>query len=101
MESQFSKHIPDDQLIKSILAKDKIALSHLYDKYSHILNGEIYKIVSDEDLSSEILQDVFIKVWVDISTYSSGNERFFTWMLKITRNLAKAKSPYNSSDLSI
>lgn len=92
MKSRFIKQTPEDQLIKSILAKDKSALSLLYDKYSHLLNGEIYRIVSDERLSSEILQEVFIKVWTGISTYNSRNERFFTWLLKISRKLAKAKS---------
>lgn len=100
MESRYTKHTPEDQIIKAILAKDKLALLHLYDKYSHILNGEIYKIVSDECLSSEILQDVFLKVWTDISTYSSKNERFFTWILNISRQMAIARSPYNKSCVS-
>jgi RNA polymerase sigma-70 factor (ECF subfamily) len=99
LESRFTKQTPEDQLIRSILAKDKSALSELYDKYSHLLNGEIYKIVSDERLSSEILQNVFIKVWTNISAYSSEKERFSSWMLNISRKLAKARSPFNTSDL--
>jgi len=35
-----------------------------------------------------VLQDAFMKIWNNISSYDSRKGSLFTWMLNVTRNLA-------------
>jgi RNA polymerase sigma-70 factor (ECF subfamily) len=88
LHQQSPNNIPEDQLVSLLFKKDKSALTYLYDHYSSALNGVIYRIIGDEDLSSEVLQDAFIKIWTNIQSYDPKKGKLFTWMLNISRNLA-------------
>lgn len=88
MNQQIPKHIDEPTLIVRLKQKDKHALAYLYDHYASALNGIITRIVKAEDVSEEVLQDVFIKVWDKIDTYDPDKGKLFTWMLNIARNMA-------------
>jgi len=77
----------EDELVLMLRNKDQQAFSYLYDNYSAILNGTIYRMVEDSGLAEDILQEAFIKIWNNFSSYDSSKGRLFTWMLNITRNL--------------
>jgi len=68
--------------------KESAALDYLYDHYSGALNGIVFRIVRDEDVAEEILQDVFLRIWDKIGNYDSSKGKLFTWMLNVARNLA-------------
>jgi RNA polymerase sigma-70 factor (ECF subfamily) len=68
--------------------RDKQALSYLYDKYGDALYGIAFRIVGNEDVTKEVVQDVFLKIWNKIGLYDASKGRFFTWMLNLTRNEA-------------
>lgn len=40
----------------------------------------------DRELASDVLQEVFIKIWKQIDTYDTYKGRLFTWMLNVARN---------------
>lgn len=42
----------------------------------------------DEHTASDILQDVFVKIWRQIEKYDPEKGRLFTWMYNIARNTA-------------
>lgn len=65
---------------------DKSALSYLYDKYSAALYGVASRIIKNDDVTEEVLQDVFVKIWNKIEMYDASKGRFFTWMMNLTRN---------------
>ncbi|MDQ3392894.1 MAG: RNA polymerase sigma factor [Bacteroidota bacterium] len=88
MNLNTSKNIPEGQLVQLLISKDKSAISYLYDHYSHALHGVIYRIIGDEDVSSEVLQDAFIKIWLNIDSYDPKKGKLFTWMLNISRNIS-------------
>ena len=77
----------EEELVALLQARDQKAFSYLYDNYSAALNGIIYRIVEDRELSEDILQEAFIRIWNNFSNYDSTKGRLFTWMLNITRNL--------------
>ena len=68
--------------------REKIAAEALYDMYSASLYGVILRIVNDEALAEDILQETFVKIWQSFSSYSSDKGRLFTWMVNIARNLS-------------
>ena len=81
-------HIEEQDLILRLKNQDKDALSYLYDKYGAALFGAAQRIVQDEDVTAEVVQDIFLKIWNKIGMYDSKKGRLFTWMLNLTRNAA-------------
>ena len=82
-----AKRYDEEELVALLRNKDQQAFGYLYDNYSAALNGIIYKMVEDKELSEDILQDAFIKIWNNFPSYDNTKGRLFTWMLNITRNL--------------
>lgn len=75
-----------DGLILELQNGNQRAFERIYELYSESIFGIIYSIVNDKDIAEEILQDVFLKIWNNASSYNSDKGRFFTWILNIARN---------------
>ncbi|MEC7263220.1 MAG: RNA polymerase sigma factor [Bacteroidota bacterium] len=87
--------------IVSLLAeKDDRAISLLYENYSETLYGVAFKVVKDEDLAQDVLQESFIKIWKKADSYDASKAKLFTWLFRITRNTAidKLRSINNKAD---
>ena len=87
--------------IVSLLAeKDDKAISLLYDNYGETLYGVAYKVVKDDELAQDVLQESFIKIWKKADTYDASKAKLFTWLFRITRNTAidKLRSINNKAD---
>ncbi len=76
------------ELVSSLKGQNAKAFSYLYDNYSGALYSIISQIVPDEELASDVLQEVFVNIWKKIETYDPVKGRLFTWMLNIARNLS-------------
>lgn len=76
------------QLILALQSGEEDAFKILYDSYSAVLFGIIYKIVADEAEAENLLQDCFVKVWQNISRYDPEKGRLATWLFNIARNTA-------------
>lgn len=77
-----------DFLIEQFQQRNVKAFDGLYVRYSESIYGVIYTILKDKELSEEVLQDTFVKMWNNAENYSSSKGRFFTWILNIARNTA-------------
>ena len=73
-------------MVTNLKLRQQSAFSYLYDNYSGSLYSIILNIVPDRDLASDVLQEVFIKIWKQIETYDNSKGRLFTWMLNVARN---------------
>lgn len=77
-----------EEIIRGLQGRDKNALSYLYDHYADALMGVISRIVQDQDVAEEVLQDAFMRYWDKIDQYDTEKGRLFTWMMRIARNLS-------------
>lgn len=78
----------DIGLIDRCLAGDREAFSNLVMKYQKPLYSMLYRLVSDHDDASDLLQKTFVRAF----TALNGFERrasFKTWLYQIAINLAK------------
>lgn len=75
-----------DKLIEELQSGNEKAFERIYELYSQSTYGIIYSIIKDTSISEEVLQDVFIKIWNNASSYNTKKGRFFTWILNIARN---------------
>ncbi len=53
----------DIDLVYSLHNSDVGAFDMLYQKYHHAIYRNIYKITKDDEISRDILQDIFIALW--------------------------------------
>jgi RNA polymerase sigma factor (sigma-70 family) len=67
-------------------------LEYLYDHYSGAVYGVISRILKNEDIAEEVLQDVFLKIWDKIEHYDASKGKLFTWIVNIARNSAIDKT---------
>jgi RNA polymerase sigma-70 factor (ECF subfamily) len=76
----------EEQLVTLLGQQDRDAFNYLYDNYSAVLYGVICKIVTDEHIAQDVLQEVFVKIWNNIAQYNPAKGRIYTWMINIARN---------------
>ena len=80
--------LSEEELIVALRQREKIAAEALYDMYSASLFGVIIRIVQNNELAEDLLQETFVKIWNSFSSYSPDKGRLFTWMVNIARNLS-------------
>ncbi len=80
--------LTEEQIASGLKARETAILELLYIRYASALFGVIKRIVQDEPAAEEVLQDAFLKVWDKGEDFDPKKGRIFTWMLRISRNLA-------------
>ena len=75
-------------IIQLLLDKNEKAIDLIYDDYGPNLYGYILKMMDDEIVAQDILQESFIKIWKNAQQYDPKKSRLFTWLLTICRNTA-------------
>lgn len=78
----------EEELIILLQQQSREGYNYLYRQYSGVLFGVINKVVYDEQTAQDVLQDVFVKIWNNISQYNPQKGRLYTWMINIARNAA-------------
>lgn len=76
----------EGELVEMLRSQDRKAFNYLYDNYSDALYGVVLKVVRTEETAQDLLQEIFVKIWKNITQYDVGKGRLFTWMLNIARN---------------
>ena len=64
------------------------AFGELYDMFADAMFGIVVQIVQSDEVGSDVLQDAFVKIWKNISSFDPEKGSVFTWMLNISRNTA-------------
>ncbi|PCE63466.1 RNA polymerase sigma factor [Sediminicola luteus] len=83
MSQLLEKHI-----VELLQERDEKAISLLYEHYSDTLYGVALKVVKDEELAQDVLQESFVKIWNKSDSYDASKAKLFTWLFRITRNTA-------------
>ncbi|MEP7264080.1 MAG: sigma-70 family RNA polymerase sigma factor [Bacteroidota bacterium] len=81
-------HLQEEELVRMLKAQDPEAFTYLYDHYCNALYGVIFRIVNDEDMAQDVLQETFVKIWKNLESYDPAKGRLFTWLVNLTRNFA-------------
>lgn len=79
----------DNDELMSLLARcalrDQRALEALYQKTAAYLNGVAYRIVGSVDISNDVLQESFVQIWNNATSYTPAQGNPTTWMTSIVR----------------
>lgn len=98
MSTLLEKHI-----VELLREGDEKAISLLYEHYGDTLYGVALKVVQNEAMAQDVLQESFVKIWKKAHTYDASKAKLFTWLFRITRNAAidKLRSVSTKNDKEI
>jgi RNA polymerase sigma-70 factor, ECF subfamily len=78
----------DEILVTQVARGNSAALETLYDRYASTVLGLSLKVIGDQALAEDVLQETFWRVWQSAATYQPQRGSFAGWMFRIARNLA-------------
>jgi RNA polymerase sigma-70 factor (ECF subfamily) len=92
MLAHFGGNVPetdrDFELMKRLARGDDGALEQLFERHGSAVYGLARKIVSDEQLAEEVLQDTFLRVAREAKNYRPSTAGVLPWLMRVGRNAA-------------
>ena len=80
--------LDDRALVARVTEGDGGALEALYARYGRACYGLARRILTDEQLAQDAVQEVFLTVWRDASRFDASRGGFSTWLLSMTHHKA-------------
>jgi RNA polymerase sigma-70 factor (ECF subfamily) len=71
-----------------VAAGDRAAFARVYHATSAKLYGIVLRILQRRDLTDEIVQEVYVRIWERAGDFDPGRASPITWMATIARNRA-------------
>ena len=79
---------PDEALLALAAREDEEALAALYDRYSRVAYGLALRIVRDQALAEDALQEAFLAVWRTAGSFRAERAKPSTWILTLVHRRA-------------
>ena len=80
--------LDDRTLVARVSEGDGGSLEALYGRYGRACYGLARRILVDEQLAQDAVQEVFLTVWRDASRFDATRGGFSTWLLSMTHHKA-------------
>ncbi|MBA3714056.1 MAG: sigma-70 family RNA polymerase sigma factor [Pyrinomonadaceae bacterium] len=78
----------DAELIRRVALGDDQAFAALYDRYSPKLFGLLLRTLRSHPEAEDVLQEVFLEVWLRAADFDETRGRPFTWLVILARSRA-------------
>jgi RNA polymerase sigma factor (sigma-70 family) len=82
-QSPLTDQLSDEVLISAIAGGGAWAIEPLYQRYSRVLYSLAYRMVSDQQVAEDLLQEAFVAVWRRASSYSPQVGAVRSWLVSI------------------
>jgi RNA polymerase sigma-70 factor (ECF subfamily) len=76
----------DAPLLARVQAGDERAMASLYDRYSRIVYSVALRVLRDPAASEDVLQEVFMQIWRNPSSFIAARGSLGGWLSIIARN---------------
>ena len=76
----------DSDLIERLRRRDPDAMGELYDRYSRLVFSLIYRVVRNQSVAEDLVQETFIRVWNRIQAFDHQRGALGSWILTVARN---------------
>jgi RNA polymerase sigma factor (sigma-70 family) len=81
-------HLSDEALVALVARGDEHALAELYDRVGRIAYGLALRVLRDERLAEDAVQEAFLQVWRSAATYRAERAKASTWVLTLVHRRA-------------
>jgi RNA polymerase sigma-70 factor (ECF subfamily) len=75
-------------LIERLQRRDPQALAELYDRYGKMAYSLVLRVVRDNAIAEDLVQETFLRVWNRVHSVDSEKGSIGPWLLAIARNRA-------------
>ncbi len=76
----------DHELLARVAQNESWALAELYDRYARLVYSIALRMLRDNGLAEEVVQDVFTRAWRHAEEYSPERGMVSTWLASIARH---------------
>jgi RNA polymerase sigma factor (sigma-70 family) len=87
MRSQLA-HLSDEALVALVARGDESALAELYDRVGRIAYGLAFRVLRDERLAEDAVQEGFLAAWRTAAGFSAERAKASTWLLTLVHRRA-------------
>jgi RNA polymerase sigma factor (sigma-70 family) len=81
-------HLSDEALLSLVAGSDEAALAELYDRFGGVAYGLALRILRDEALAQDAVQEAFLAVWRTADRFLAERARAGTWILTLVHRRA-------------
>ncbi len=81
-------HLSDEALVALAARSEQTALAELYDRYGRTAYGLALRVVRDQTLAEDAVQEAFLAVWRTASRFMPEKGRASTWILTLVHRRA-------------
>jgi RNA polymerase sigma factor (sigma-70 family) len=81
-------HLSDEALLSLVASSDEAALAELYDRFGGVAYGLALRILRDETLAQDAVQEAFLAVWRTADRFLAERARASTWVLTLVHRRA-------------
>jgi RNA polymerase sigma factor (sigma-70 family) len=81
-------HLSDEALVALCARSDQAALAELYDRYGRVAYGLALRILRDEGLAEDAVQEGFLAVWKSAARFVPERAHASTWILTLVHRRA-------------
>jgi RNA polymerase sigma factor (sigma-70 family) len=78
----------DGELVELVAQKDAGALEALYERYGRSAYSLARRILTEETLAQDVVQEVFLSLWRDARRFDAGRGTVATYLLSMTHHRA-------------
>ena len=76
-------HLSDEALLSMVASSDDQALAELYDRFGRVAYGLALRILRDEALAQDAVQEAFLAVWRSADRFLAERAKASTWILTL------------------
>jgi RNA polymerase sigma factor (sigma-70 family) len=81
-------HLSDEALVALVSRSDESALAELYDRIGGTAYGLAYRVLRDEALAEDAVQDAFLGLWHSAGSFVPERAKASTWILTLVHRRA-------------
>ena len=81
-------HLSDEALIALVARGDDSALGELYDRVGRVAYGIAHRILRDERLAEDAVQEGFLAVWRSAASFRAERAKASTWIVTLVHRRA-------------
>jgi RNA polymerase sigma-70 factor (ECF subfamily) len=81
-------HLSDEALVALVSRSDETALAELYDRIGGIAYGLAHRILRDESLAEDAVQEAFLGLWRSAGSFIPERAKASTWILTLVHRRA-------------
>ena len=81
-------HVSDEALLSLIASADDQALAELYDRFGRVAYGLALRILRDEALAQDAVQEAFLGIWRSADRFLAERAKASTWILTLVHRRA-------------